>query len=107
MSIWFGLFGVPPPPLFSSAAPFEALMMMFFLRFIAPSPVGFGTPTLVGRLVVRVKVDDKEPDDDDDDDDTDAAKVAAHPRILFDAKTTSATTPLFVKGEEKSPKARF
>ena len=48
----------------------------------------------------------KEPDDDDDDD-TDAAKVAAHPRILFDAKTTSAPTPLFVQGEEKSPKARF
>ena len=85
MSIWFG-FGVPPP--FSSAAPFEALMM-FFLRF-APSPVGFGTPTtLFGRLVVHVKVDDKEPDDDDDDD-TDV-KVAAHPRFLFDVmKTTSS-----------------
>ena len=68
MSIWFGLFGVPPP--FSSAAPFEALMM--FLRF-APS-VGFGTPT---TLFGRLKVDD-EPDDDDDTD----AKVAAHPRIL-------------------------
>ena len=75
MSIWFG-FGVPPP--FSSAAPFEALMMMFFLRF-APSPVGFGTPTtLFGRLVVHVKVDDDEPDDDDD-----ADAVAAHPRILM------------------------
>ncbi len=63
-------------------------MMMFFLRF-APSPVGFGTPTtLFGRLVVHVKVDDKEPDDDDDDTDV---KVAAHPRILFDVmKTTSS-----------------
>ena len=59
---------------------------MMFLRF-APS-VGFGTPTtLFGRLVVHVKVDDKEPDDDDDTD----VKVAAHPRILFDVmKTTSS-----------------
>ena len=92
MSIWFGLlFGVPPPP-FSSAAPFEALMMMFFLRMFAPSPVGFGTPIttlFVGRLI---KVDFDEPMDDDDD--TDANKVAAHnPRIFLTRRRPPCSTP--------------
>ena len=104
MSIWFGLFGVPPPP-FSSAAPFEALMMMFFLRLFAPSPVGFGTPIttlFVGRLI---KVDFDEPMDDDDD--TDANKVAAHnPRIFLTRRRPPAVLLLLLLlfvlgGEEK------